>query len=133
MKTATSNLYQQDEVARSFFVPVKHEAGSCAEPGCSCGNAVIQKGSGYLHVSQKVVDYRKDCPTTKDLIYKLNKSQAEKGCFETVDLDRSAVFPRLLCKTAAIRHQLDLDTAAEDAANWWNSGEVPLRSTPTSF
>lgn len=132
MKTAIYTSDRQDEINRSFVVPVKNEAGNCSDPECSCGSTVIPKGTGYLHISQKVVDYRQDCPTPSDLIYKLNKQQAELGCFETVELDRSAVFPRLLCKEAAIRHQLDLEVAAQDAANWWNTGEVPLRSTPTS-
>lgn len=132
MKTSTYTSDRQDEMNRSFVVPVKNGAGKCSDPECSCGNATIPKGTGYLHISQKVVDYRQDCPTPRDLIYKLNKRQAELGCFETVELDRSAVFPQLLCKEAAIRHQLNLEVAAEDAANWWNTGEVPLRSTPTS-
>jgi hypothetical protein len=133
MKTATYTSDRQDETNRSFVVPVKNGAGKCSDPKCSCGNVAIPKGTGYLQISQKVVDYRQDCPTPRDLIYKLNKKQAELGCFETVELDRSAVFPQLLCKEAAIRHQLNLEVAAEDAANWWNTGEVPLRVTPTSF
>jgi hypothetical protein len=132
VKTDTYTSDRHDETNRSFVVPVTNGAGKCSDPECSCGNAVIPKGTGYLNISQKVVDYRQDCPTPRDLIYKLNKRQAELGCFETVELDRSAVFPQLLCKEAAIRHQLNLEVAAEDAANWWNTGEVPLRSTPTS-
>jgi hypothetical protein len=89
-------------------------------------------GAGYLHISQKVVDFRKDCPTPRDLLFKLNKTQAALGCFETFALDHGAVYPRLLCRQAAIRHQLSLEVAALDAANWWNTGALPLRSTPSS-
>ena len=133
MKTSTSTTNFQDETPRSFEVPVKNEAGFCSEPECTCGNAVIPKGSGYLHISQKVVDFRKDCPTPRDLLYKLNKTQADLGCFETFALDQVAVYPQLLCKQAAIRHQLSLEVAAQDATTWWGTGKVPLRSTPTSF
>jgi hypothetical protein len=133
MKTSTSNSNWQDETPRSFEVPVRNEAGYCSEPGCSCGNAVIPKGTGYLHISQKVVDFRQDCPAPRDLLYKFNRTQADLGCFETFALDRGAVYPRLLCEQAAIGHQLNLEVAAQDAANWWNTGAVPLRSTPTSF
>jgi len=133
MKTSTSNSTWQNDTRRSFEVPVRNEAGYCSEPECSCGNAVILKGTGYLHISQKVVDFRKDCPTPRELLYTLNTTQATLGCFETFVLDHGAVYPRLLCKQAAIRHQLSLEVAAQDAANWWNTGEVPLRSTPTSF
>jgi hypothetical protein len=132
MKSITSTSTWQDDTNRSFEVPVKHEAGCCSEPECSCGNAVIPKGTGYLHIIQKVVDFRKDCPTPRDLLRKLNKTQADLGCFETFELDHGAVYPRLLCRQAATRHQLSLEVAAQDAENWWNTGEVPLRSTPTS-
>ncbi len=134
MKTtsiSTSNC--QDEKPLSFEVPVRNEAGHCSEPECSCGNAAIPMGSGYLHISQKVVNFRNDCPTPRDLLFKLNKKQATLGCFETFALDHGAVYPRLLCKQAAIQHQLSLEIAALDAKNWWNNGVVPLRSTPTSF
>ena len=130
MKSPTSISTWQDEASRSFEVPVRSEVGCCSEPACSCGNAVIPKGSGYLHIGQKVVDFRKDCPTPRDLLRKLNKTQADLGCFETFELDHGAVYPRLLCKQAAIRHQLILEVAAQDAVDWWNTGEVPLRSTP---
>jgi hypothetical protein len=133
MKTSTSLLNRQDDTGRLLVVPVRNEAGHCSEAGCSCANAVIPKGTGYLYISQKVVDFRKDCPTPKALLYKLNQRQAELGCFETVALDNGAIYPRLLCRQAAIRHQLSLEAAAQDAAKWWDTGEVPLRSTPTSF
>ena len=133
MKTSTSSSNFQEEIPRSFEAPVRNDAGFCSEPECTCGNAVIQKGTGYLHISQKVVDFRKDCPTPRDLLYKFNKTQADLGCFETFALDHGAVYPRLLCRQAAIGHQLDLDVAAQDAATWWDIGKVPLRSTPTSF
>lgn len=131
MKTLTSSSNCQDERPRSFEVPVRNEAGCCSEPECSCGNAVIPAGTGYLHISQKVVDFRKDCPTPRDLLYKFNKTQADLGCFETFALDHGAVYPRLLCRQAAIGHQLSLEVAAQDAATWWDTGKVPLRSTPT--
>ena len=133
MKTSTYTMNFQEEIPRSFEVPVRNEAGFCSEPECTCGNAVIQKGAGYLHISQKVVDFRQDCPTPRDLLYKLNKTQADLGCFETFALDHGAVYPRLLCRQAAIGHQLSLEAAAQDAATWWDTRKVPLRSTPTSF
>ena len=132
MKTSIFAANDQDVIPRSFEVPVRNEAGCCSEPKCSCGNTVIPMGTGYLHISQKVVDFRKDCPTPRDLLFKLNKTQADLGCFETFALDRGAVYPRLLCRQAAIRHQLSLDVAAQDAENWWSTGAVPLRSTPTT-
>ena len=132
MKTYAYSSSGQDEPPRSLVVPVRNETGYCAQPGCSCGNTDIPKGTGYLHISRKVVDFRKDCPTPQDLLYKINKTQADLGCFETFALDHGALYPQLLCKEAAIGHQLSLEVAAQDAENWWNTGEVPLRSTPTS-
>ncbi len=133
MKTSTSISNWQDDTGPLFLVPVRNEAGYCSEAGCSCANAVIPRGTGYLYISQKVVDFRKDCPTPKALLYKLNKRQADLGCFETVALDKGAIYPRLLCRQAATRHQLGLEIAAQDAAQWWKTGVVPLRPTPTSF
>jgi len=133
MKASTSNAHRQNDPSRSFVVPVKNQAGHCSESACPCGNAVIPRGKGFLFISRKVVDFRKDCPTPRNLLYKLNKLQADAGCFETVGVDHDAIYPRLLCEQAAIRHQLNLEVAAQDAQNWWNTGEVPLRSTPTSF
>jgi len=132
MKTYTYSSSRADESPLSFTVPVRNEAGFCAHPGCSCGGNVIPKGTGYLHISQKVVDFRKDCPSPRDLLYKLNKTLADLGCFETFVLDHGALYPQLLCNEAAIRHELNLEVAAKDAEIWWNTGEVPLRSTPTS-
>lgn len=127
MKASTSPW--QGETSHFFEVPVKHEAGHCAEPNCSCGNASIRRGTGYLHISQEVVDFRIDCPTPSDLLYKLNKVRADLGCFESFMPETEVFYPRLLCQQAAIRNQLDLDVAAQDAANWWKTGRVPLRST----
>jgi len=122
-----------DGYDRYFDVPVSKESGVCSEFACPCDNAVIPKGDGYLQISQKVVNFRNDCPTPRDLQYKLEKMQSAMGCFETFELDRGVVYPRLLCRQAAIRHQLNLEVAAHDAANWWRTGKVPLRATPTSF
>jgi len=116
---------------RQFFeVPVKHEVGHCAEPGCSCGNAGIPKGNGYLYISQQVVDFREDCPTPRNLLYKLNKARADVGCFESYIPEKHVFYPQLICKQAAIRRQLSLEIAAKDAADWWKTGQAPLRSTP---
>ncbi len=128
MKTDAYSSSRADESPLSFQVPVRNEAGFCAQPGCSCGKSVIPKGTGYLHISEKVVDFRKDCPSPKDLLYKLNKMLADLGCFGTVELDHGVLYPQLLCKEAAIGRQLSLEVAAKDAENWWNTGEVPLRS-----
>ena len=132
MKASTFVSTSPDKTSQSFEVPVRHETGHCSEPKCPCGNAIIPKGTGYLYISPKVVDFRNDCPTPSDLLYKLNKTQADLGCFETFVPDYDVLYPRLLCKEAAIRHRLSLDVAAQDAENWWNTGQVPLRPTPAS-
>lgn len=133
MKLASFSPTQADQTTPTFQVPPRKEAGRCAEPGCSCGNAPIPRGSGYLYIPEEVVAYRKDCPSPAELLYKLNDSLAKAGCFQGRDFDRSAMFPRLLCKAAAVRRLLDLDVAAEDAETWWETGQVPLRATPTSY
>lgn len=132
MQTSTVVSTSQDEMSQSFEVPVRHEAGHCSEPKCPCGNAIIPKGSGYLCISPKVVDFRSDCATPSDLLFRLNKNRADLGYFETFEPDYDALYPRLLCKDAAIRGHLNLDVAAEDAENWWHTGRVPLRATPMS-
>ena len=132
MKSASFTPILEDQSEPSFYVPPSKEAGRCAEPGCACGNAPIPRGSGYLYIPAAVVGYRKDCRTPAELLYKLNESLASAGCFQGRDFDRSVMFPRLLCKAAAVRRLLILDVAALDAATWWETGRVPLRVTPRS-
>ena len=132
MKISPVTSPWQDQRGRFFEVPVRNHAGHCSEPGCSCNNTAIPRNAGYLYVTQKVVDFRKDCPTPADLLYKINSTQADLGCFEVFTPDHEAVYPRLFCIAAASRHRLDLDVAAQDAEKWWTTGNVPLRPTPRS-
>ena len=96
----------------------------------------IPRGSGYLHVSKEVVEFRKDARTMSEARSKEKRQIASMkqmvdswggGSF-TVD---SALFtPYLMCEAAARERGIDLDVAAADAEYWWKTGFVPLRATP---
>ncbi len=96
----------------------------------------IPRGSGYLHVSKEVVEFRKDARTMREARRKEKRQIASMkqmvdswgGGGFTVD---SALFtPYLMCEAAARERRLDLDVAAADAKYWWETGFVPLKATP---
>ena len=78
----------------------------CEAARCPCSNEPIEPGSGYLYISNHVVKQRRDEP------------------------GNDGATPVLLCREAARKRDLDLEVAAEDAANWWETGSVALRATP---
>lgn len=81
------------------------ETLTCADAECECGKSAIAEGEGYLYVSPGAVRAH---------------SPDGSGSDE----------PLLICEIAARRRDLDLETAAEDAAHWWKTGSAPLRATP---
>ena len=78
---------------------------TCEDEECSCSKEPLAPGSGYLYINNQVVLQR--------------KSGTE-----------SAAAPMLLCREAARRRDLDLEVAAKDAADWWETGSVVLRASP---
>jgi len=78
---------------------------TCADTDCDCGREPMAEGEGFLFISVQV---------------ERDRGPDGSGTAE----------PMLLCEQAARRRDLDLEVAAEDAANWWKTGRAPLRATP---
>ncbi len=119
--------------------------GLCSDDNCPCPKpgTKIPYGTGYLYISQKVIDFRRDVPSKeaarKKFIgqYKgLEQRQTGTGLdilgSITIITPPGKYAPILMCERAARLRGLDLDIAAMDAKVWWETGKVPYRVTPLS-
>jgi hypothetical protein len=108
--------------------------GTCSDNECPCGfpGARIPRGTGYLYISQAVVDFRRDARTVTEAEQKIRRLQqraaGEGGGF--VVFGQDTVAATLMCEEGARRRGLDLEVAAADARRWWATGRAPLRPTP---
>jgi hypothetical protein len=113
-----------------FEVPEAHpgQDGICSDNDCPCGypGAKIPRGSGYMYISEAVVDFRRDARTVQEAERKIALMQQQMN----VLFDQNVVTSTLMCEQGARKRGLDLDVAAADAKNWWETGLLPLRATP---
>jgi ribosomal protein L24E len=102
--------------------------GICSDNDCPCGfpGATIPRGSGYMYVSQAVVDFRKDARTLREAEQKVARMQQSAH----VIFDQNVITSTLMCEQGAKKRGLDLAVAGADAKHWWKTGLVPLRATP---
>lgn len=103
---------------------------TCSDNDCPCGfpGASISHGEGYMFVSKQVVDFRKDSLTEAEAKLKIDRMSVKMGSIITAG---SGVFaPILMCELGAKKRGIDLQVAADDAKDWWETGKVPLRVTP---
>jgi hypothetical protein len=99
--------------------------GYCLDNDCPCPPARLNRGEGYLYISQDLIAFRKDCLSRSELQRKL-APRIENGEYISV----TAYEPTLMCEQAAHSRNLDMRAAAEDARRWWHDGVAPLRPTP---
>ncbi len=92
----------------------------CSDNNCPCpGTETLIPGeTGYLYISQEVVNNRQNAITARDLDI--------KGLPEQTNL----TVPILMCRIGAEKRNLDLNIAGQDAELWYKSGRAPLRTTP---
>ena len=105
---------------------------NCSDDDCPCSEVEIRRGSGYVYISQEVVDFRRDCCKLEDAERKIQRIRQEMhilGVTPSVSFRRS-FNPDLICGQAARLRGLDLGVAAADAEYWWKTGKLPLRATP---
>jgi ribosomal protein L24E len=104
--------------------------GICSDNECPCGypGATIPRGTGYIYVSQAVVDFRQDARTVAQAENKMAMMQAMSP--GTMMFGQDVVTSTLMCEQGARKRGLDLEVAAADAKHWWETGLVPLRATP---
>ncbi len=99
--------------------------GYCSDNDCPCTVTQIPPGEGYLYISPEVVEFRKDALTREAVQKKLAPLIAQGESISIMQYE-----PVLVCKQGARQRNLDLDIAAEDAKQWWESHIAPLRATP---
>jgi hypothetical protein len=104
----------------------------CSDRGCPCPEVRIPRGSGYMYISQEVVDFRHDARSEEDAARKIARieQQLEQQTGAIAMLSPGVAVPVLVCEQGARLRGLDLEVAAADARNWWETGLVPLRATP---
>lgn len=119
-----------------FEVPRPSKEGFCSDKNCPCHDTVILPGEGYLYISQKLIDFRRDCFTYAKLQLKL-KQMAESDPLNKLGagsfvrfLPQGTTSPIMMCKQAAMLRSLDLEVARTDAKYWWKTGLVPFKVTP---
>jgi hypothetical protein len=108
--------------------PAIETVGFCSDNACPCSNTRIPRGTGYIYVSQAVVDYRRDA-----LSWEAVESKGERLARRLpgrLMVDSSRVGPILVCEQGAKLRNLDLEIAAADAKIWWETHLAPLRVTP---
>jgi ribosomal protein L24E len=93
------------------FIP--ENEGYCSDMTCPCDDTAIQRGSGYLFISEDAAVFLTAAKKDASL---LNQ--------------RGVPVPILICKQSATVRGIDLDVANADAKRWWKGGQVPLRATP---
>ena len=102
----------------------------CSDNYCPCGfpGTRIPRGSGYMYISQAVVNFRQDARTPEEAKEKIALLKQSVGSMTIIGQDSTT--PTLMCEQGARNRDLDLDVAAADAKHWWETGLVPLRATP---
>jgi len=100
----------------------------CSDDSCPCSSNIIPPGSGYLYISEEVVEFRKDALTETAAMAKIQDLQRKLGGVIVNPVVLAS--PILMCILAADRRNIDLTVAGNDAKHWWKTGKVPLRPTP---
>ena len=118
--------------SREYFeVACPAEDGFCGDRSCPCPppGTKIPRGTGYLYISQEVVDFRRDARSAQEAQEKMNRTRKELDV-AVVIAEPGVIQPILMCEQGAKLRGLDLNAAAADAKFWWETGLVPLRATP---
>ena len=119
-----------------FEVPVPPGDGVCSDDNCPCPEVRIPRGTGYLYISQEVVDTRRNARTLQEAQMLLERMRQEwsrrsgGGMLAGPRGWQGIMTPILVCEQGARLRGIDLEVAAADAKHWWNTGMVPLRATP---
>jgi hypothetical protein len=111
------------------------------ESPCDPWGVAIPRGSGYLWISEEVVNFRRNARSWTEFLKKREKT--ERAAADRMGVQRASVLfrvmflggkgvwtPGLMCEEGARKRGLDMNVAAADAKYWWAAGFVPLRPTP---
>ena len=116
-----------EENEKCFEVPVQVTSFRCSDRECLCAGTdeLIPGKTGYLLITEEIIQLRKDALTWEELTKKYEKLQVTP---ET--RINFFVNPIFMCKEAALNHGIDLEISALDAKKWAEYGLCPLRATP---
>ncbi len=117
-----------------FEVPRISGDAVCSDNQCPCPEVKIPRGTGYLYVSPELVKKRTPFPKYGAAKADLEQERVklERLLGHAVFMDTKELNPILMCEQGAQLRNLDLDIAAADATYWWETGLIPLRSTPSA-
>ncbi|MBI3609769.1 MAG: HEAT repeat domain-containing protein [Nitrospirae bacterium] len=123
---------QEEYLMESFEVQMPKDDGLCSDDDYSCGwpGATIPRGTGYLYITQGVVDFRKDARSIKEVEKKIERVKTRLNA--NVMFSPGTATPILLCEQGARKRRIDLKVASADAKRAWNTGKAPLRATPVT-
>ncbi len=101
---------------------------TCSDDSCPCPGATIAPGTGYLYISEELIEFRKDAIAESAAAAKIQDLQRKLGAI--VFNPNLLASPILMCRMGAEKRGIDLAWASRDAQHWWTTGQVPLRPTP---
>lgn len=126
---STSSDNEREKRIEYFQQELPSGNGRCSWDACPCGGfgSEIPRGKGYLYIPESAVEFRKDCLTYNEFQKKLQRMT------NSLPFGSNLVFtdvPVLVCEKGIKDLNIDPFIAEEDATHWWNTGLIPLRSSP---
>ncbi len=114
-----------------FEVPITQATFLCSDNECPCtdNKELIPGKTGYVYISNDVVEMRKDSLTLAELEAKKKRILESSGAGSAY-FDQGTIYPILLCEQGARLRKLNLKIAADDAEHGVKTGKFPLRPTP---
>jgi len=106
-------------------VPGPGRSAVCSDDNCPCPEVPIERGEGYMYVSEDLAELRRRCPSLAEI-----KAWREQ-LGANVMFGGGTLSPVLTCEQGARLRNLDMTVAGQDATWWWETGKVPCRATPT--
>lgn len=123
--SVTSNPYFEQRVPDIMTL--------CSWDDCPCSpmGDVIPRGEGYVYITPRVVEFRKDCLSWVEFEAKLAiMSDQWKKLYGVDNINFSIYVPTLVCEKGIDLLDIDKAAAREDAIRWWQTGRLPLRPSP---
>ena len=129
----------QSSAPTYFELRLPEGDGVCSDNYCPCGfpGARIPRGSGYVLISEAIVNWRRKFPTLAEwdraqiIIQGMQADAADKEFMETLEVvPASGLQPIMCCQQSPLLEIVDRQVAAADAQAMWKSARLPLRATP---
>ncbi|MFC1900857.1 HEAT repeat domain-containing protein [Chloroflexota bacterium] len=113
-----------------FECDVPSGDGVCSDNNCPCPEVKIPRGTGYLYITQELVDFRRKYPSISSAREAMQQLQESMRASGELFFGSYRLGPIVVCEQGARLRNLDLKIAGADAKYWWETSKVPLRVTP---